>query len=76
LTKSNDLRVDENNEGLSVSRRNGGGRGNWGSPKSGNKLKYKCFKFHKFGHFKKDCPKDNDNSVKFSTRSMRMRVLW
>ena len=28
LTKSKDLRVHENNEGLSVSRGNGGGRGN------------------------------------------------
>jgi hypothetical protein len=54
LTKSKDLRVDENGEDLSVSRGNCGGRGNQG--KSGNKLKFKCFNFHKMGHFKKDCP--------------------
>jgi hypothetical protein len=35
MTKSKDLRANENAEGPSVSRRNGGGRGNWG--KSGNK---------------------------------------
>jgi len=29
----------------------------------GNKTKYKCFKCHKFGHFKKGCPEDNDNST-------------
>jgi len=63
LTKSKDLRVDENNEGLSVSRGNGRGRGNRGSSKSGNKEKYKCFKCHKFGHFKRDCPEDNENSA-------------
>jgi len=42
LTKSKDLRAEENGEGLSVSRGNGGGRGNRG--KTGNKLKFKCFK--------------------------------
>jgi len=39
LIKSKDLRSDENGEGLSVSRGNGGGRGNW--RKSGNKPKSK-----------------------------------
>jgi len=63
LTKSKDLRADEKSEGLSVSRGNGGGRSNWGSSKSGNKEKYKCFKCHKFGHFKRDCPEDNENST-------------
>jgi len=63
LTKSKDLRADENSEGLSVSRGNGGGRGNRGSSKSGNKSKYKCFKCHKFGHFKRDCSEDNDDSA-------------
>jgi len=43
LTKSKDLRADENGESLSVSRGNGGGRGNRGSSKGGNKAKYKCF---------------------------------
>jgi len=56
LTKSMDLRADENSEGLGVSRGNGGGRGNRGSSKSGNKEKYKCFKCHKFSHFKRDFP--------------------
>ena len=60
LTKSKDLRVDENGEGLSVSRGNGGGRGNRG--KSSNKTKFKCFKCNKMGHFKKDCP-EIGNSV-------------
>ena len=62
LTKSNDLRADENSEGLSVSRGNGGGRGHRG--KSGNKLKFKCFNCNKMGHFKKDCLDINGNSVK------------
>ena len=63
LTKSKDLRADENSEGLSVSRGNGGGRGHRGSSKSGNKDKYKCFKCHKFGHFKRDCPEENEKST-------------
>jgi len=63
LTKSKDLRVDENGEGLSVSRGNGGGRGNRGSSKGGNKAKYKCFNCHKFGHFNRDCPEDNNDST-------------
>ena len=63
LTKSKDLRADENSEGLSVSRGNGGGRGNRGSLKGGNKTKYKCFKCHRFGHFKRHCPEDNENSA-------------
>jgi len=61
LTKSKDLRVDENGEGLSVSRGNGGGRGNRG--KSGNKSKFKCFSCNKTGHFKKDCQENNGNSA-------------
>ena len=63
LTKSKDLRADENSEGLSVSRGNSGGRGNRGSSKSGNKEKYKCFKCHKFSHIERDCPEDNENSA-------------
>jgi len=63
LTKFKDLRADENSESLSVSWGNGGGRGNRGSLKSGNKEKYKCFKCHKIGQFKRDCPEDNENSA-------------
>jgi hypothetical protein len=59
LTKSKNLRTDENGEGLSVSRGNGGGRGNRG--KSGNKSKFKCFNCNKMGHFKNDCPETNGN---------------
>jgi hypothetical protein len=62
LTKSKDLRADENGEGLSVSRGNGGGRGN--QRKSGNKSNFKCFNCHKMGQFKKDCLENNGNSVK------------
>ena len=58
-----DLRADENYEGWNVSRGNSGGRGNRGSSKSGNKSKYKCFKCHKFGNFKKDYSKENDDSA-------------
>jgi len=54
LIKSKDLRIHENGEGLSVSRGNGGGRGN--QRKSGNKSKSKYFNCHKMGHFMKDCP--------------------
>jgi len=46
---------------LSVSRGNGGGRGNWG--KSGNKSKFKCFNCNKVGHIKKDCLEINANSA-------------
>ena len=49
LTKSKDLKTDENGQGLSVSRGNGGDRGNRG--KSGNKSKFKCFNCNKMGHF-------------------------
>jgi len=66
LTKSLDLGTDENGEGLSVSRGNGGGRGNLG--KSGNKLKFKCFNCHKMCHFKKDCPKNNGNSAQIVSK--------
>ena len=59
LTKSKDSRVDENGEGLSVSKGSYGGRGNRG--KSGNKLKFKCFNYHKMGHFKKDFTENNGN---------------
>jgi hypothetical protein len=61
LTKSKNLRTDEKGEGLSVSRRNGGGRGN--QRKSGNKSKFKCFNYNKMGHFMEDCPEINGNSV-------------
>jgi hypothetical protein len=74
LTKSKDLRTDENEKGLSVSRGNGGGRGNQG--KSGNKSKFKCFNYNKMGHFMKDCPKINVIPHKLSPRVMRMQVLW
>ena len=63
LTKSKDLRADENSEGLSVSRGNSRGRGNRGSSKSSNKEKYKCFNCHKFAHIERDCPEDNENSA-------------
>ena len=52
LTKSKNLRTDENGEGISVLRGNGGGRGN--RRKSGNKSKLKCFNCNKMGHFMKD----------------------
>ena len=61
MTKSKDLRTDENGEGLSVSRWNSGGSGNQG--KSGNKSKFKCFNYNKMGHFKKDFPENNVNSA-------------
>jgi len=61
LAKTKDLRIHENGEGLSVSRGNGGGRGN--RRKSGNKSKSKCFNCHKMSHFMKDCPEINGNSA-------------
>jgi len=61
LTKSKDLRIHENGEGLSVLRGNGGGRGN--RRKSGNKSKSKCFNCHKMSHFMKDCLEINGNST-------------
>jgi len=61
LTKSKDLKDDENGEGLSVLRWNGGGKGNRG--KSGNKSKFKCFNCNKMGHFRKDCLENNGNSA-------------
>jgi len=66
LTKSKDLRADENGEGLSVSRGNGGGRGNRG--RSGNKSKFKCFNYHKMGHFNKDCPVNNGNPAQIVSK--------
>ena len=72
LTKAKDLRADENSERLSVSGGNGGVRGNRGNSKSGNKSKYMCFKCHKMGQFKGDCPKDNDNSAQVVSEIMRI----
>ena len=73
LIKSKDLRTDENGEGLSVSRGNGGGRGN--QRKSGNKSKSKCFNCHKMSHFMKDCLELNGNSAQSVYEVMRMQVL-
>jgi len=61
LTKSKDLRIHENSEGLSVSRGNGVGRGN--QRKSGNNSKSKCFNCHKMGRLMKDCSEINGNST-------------
>jgi len=65
LTKSKDLRIHERGEGLSVSRGNGGGRGN--RRKSDNKSKSKCFNCHKMGHFMKDCLEINGNSTQITS---------
>ena len=67
LTKSKDLRADENSEGLSVSRGNGGGRGNRGSSKSGNISLVTS---------RGIVWRTITTSRKLFPRSMRMRVLW
>ncbi|KEH29350.1 hypothetical protein MTR_4g035750 [Medicago truncatula] len=66
LTKSKDLRIYENGEGLNVSRGNGGGRGN--RRKSGNKSKSECFNCHKMGDFLKDCLEINGNSAQIVSK--------
>jgi len=65
LTKSKELRIHESGEGLSVSRGNGGGRGN--RRKSDNKYKSKHFNFHKMGHLMKDYLEINGNSAQIAS---------
>jgi len=54
LTKFNNLKVDDIGEGLNVLRGRCGSIGNQVNLKVGDKLKDKCFKCHKIGHFKRD----------------------
>jgi len=44
---------------------------NQGNSKGGDKSKYKCFKYNKTGHFKKDRLEvgDNDDSAQFEVAS-------
>jgi len=64
LTKFKDLKVDEGGEGLNVARgrseHRGKGKGKLRS-KGFDKSKYRCFLYHKQGHFKKDCSDKGGN---------------
>lgn len=67
LTKFNNLKVDNIGEGLSVLRGRCGSIGNQANSKVGDKLKNKCFKCHKIGHFKRGRSElgGNDDSAIF-----------
>jgi len=76
LTKFKDLRADENSEGLSVSRGNGGGRGNWGSSKSGKSQSISALSVTSLVTSRGIVRRTMITLRKLSLRSKRTWVLW